>query len=182
MHCQACIHDPSPFLGIASVFDYSGPAAVLVRQFKYQKMDYLSKGLAAALFLQFNGLGWPLPDYLVPVPISFTKGLKRGFNQSSLLSKELGTYLKRPCKNLLKKRIGGVSQARLPLKERELLEKESFYFRDEAQIEGKTILLIDDVVTSGSTLRKCAEILVERNPACIYALTLCKTKISKFNS
>lgn len=176
--CENCVHHSFPYTKMASAFDYVGPPAVLIKKMKYEKLFYLAKGMGAFLFAQFDRLEWPLPDLIVPVPISFFRWLERGFNQSALLAEELSLYLGRPCRPLLKRRAGDFSQARLPLEKREQLQNSSFSLSKKSNIEGKKILLIDDVFTTGSTLHCCADILAEGNPSAIYALTFCKTVVS----
>lgn len=176
--CENCVHHSFPYTKMASAFDYVGPAAVLIKKMKYEKLFYLAKGIGAFLFIQLDRLDWPLPDLIVPVPISFFRSLERGFNQSALLAEELAFYLNRPCHSLLKREPGDFSQARLSLEERQKLERSSFRLSKKRNIEGKSVLLIDDVFTTGSTLSCCADVLAEGNPASIYALTFCKTVLA----
>ena len=73
---------PSQFHCIAAAFDYVGPAASLVKKLKYGNQPYLVKGMAGYLVAQFNELQWPFPDAIIPVPLSFSHWLERGYNQS----------------------------------------------------------------------------------------------------
>jgi ComF family protein len=142
---------------------------------KYGNQRYLAEGMGAFLFAQFEQLGWPIPDMIVPVPISWLRRMDRGFNQSLLLAKELANYIDCPCEDILKRRSGDFSQAALSLEQRQGLVGDSFYLSDKANIKGKTILVIDDVLTSGSTLHRCAEALMEGVPNRLYGLTFCRT-------
>lgn len=173
--CQECAQYPSHFLGMAAAFDYEGPAASLVKHFKYANKPYLARGMAAFLVAQFDQVQWPMPDAIVPVPLSFTHWLDRGYNQSALLAEELGRFLDRPVWKVLKRLSGDYSQAALNLEQRKALEGKRFKKNAKYALEGKIILVIDDVMTSGLTLQRCGEVLGEAHPAALYALTFCRT-------
>lgn len=173
--CTECMHDPSPFYRTGSVFEYNGPAASLVKKLKYGNRPYLAGGMGAFLFAQFNRLNWSVPDACVPVPLSRMHRFERGYNQSELLARELGRYLDCPFRNLLKRKSGDFSQAVLSGDARKSLDSTSFRPVSRNLIEGKTLLLIDDVSTTGSTLRRCGEVLAENGAGLLYALTFCRT-------
>lgn len=164
------------FDGVSIVFEYLGPAASLVQQMKYSNKSYLAKGCGAYLAAQFLQMDWPMPDCIIPVPISWTHLIGRGYNQSLLLAEELGSILHRPVIKALKRRGGDYSQAGLSRKQRLRLNRASFFLNKLINLETKNILLIDDVLTTGSTLRRCAEALAEGFPQKIYSLVLCHTE------
>ena len=172
--CDECLQYPSQYTRMASAFDYEGPAASLVKRLKYAQQPYLAQGMAAFLVLQFDRLQWPMPDALIPVPLSLTHWLERGYNQSARLAEEMGFFLQRPVWHALKRQSGDFSQAALTLEQRKNLDGKRFQKKSNDPLEGKILLVIDDVMTSGSTLRRCAEILRLENPAALYALTFCR--------
>lgn len=172
--CQECSHYPSYYSRMAAAFDYEGPAVSLVKRLKYGGQPYLAQGMAALLVAQFDQLQWPLPDALVPVPLSFTHWLERGYNQSALLAEEMGRLLQCPVWNVLKRQSGDFSQAALNLEQRKGLEGKRFKRTSTYSLQGKILLIIDDVMTSGLTLQRCAEVLQPAYPAALYALTFCR--------
>lgn len=172
--CNECSTSPLPLNGIAAAFDYLGPAASLIRQLKYGGQTYLAKGCGAYLGAQFLRLEWPLPDLIVPVPMAFSRLIDRGFNQSRLLADTLSSILERPVKEVLVRRSGDYSQAGLSRKQRCQLDGENIQLQKGVNIQKTNILLIDDVMTTGSTMRKCAETLLEQSPASLYGLTFCR--------
>lgn len=173
--CRQCSQSQDfPLTQMGAAFEHIGPAATLVQKMKYGGLPYLAKGAAAFLAMQFFSLGWPMPDCIVPVPISSLRFLQRGYNQSLEIALELSTYINRPVLNVLKRKNGGFSQAGLPYKERVALECSAFSLRKSAKLHDKIILLIDDVTTTGSTLQRCAGALQEHCPQAIYALTFTK--------
>ncbi len=173
--CQECLHYPSFFDQIGAVFGYEGPAASLVKRLKYANQPYLAQGMAGFLVGQFARLDWPLPCALIPVPLSFTHWLERGYNQSTLLAEEMGRILQCPVWDALRRQSGDYSQAALSLEQRKGLDSKCFKLKNRYLLQGKVLLIIDDVMTTGSTLQGCGEILSRYEPAALYALTFCRT-------
>ena len=118
-------------------------------------------------------LGWPLPDLIIPVPITTAHWLQRGFNQSQLLAKSMSEILSRPTQEALKRDNLAYSQAGLSYKQRLQMEENSFFLKRGQNLSDKIILLVDDVSTTGTTLKRCAATIIPECPTAIYALTLC---------
>ena len=178
IRCKECYDRGLGVFGVASAFDYGGPAETLVKRFKYSGKGYLAKSAGGFLLAQFSQLEWPIPDIIIPVPLSISHFMIRRYNQSFLLAQELGKFLERPVQNILKRREGDYSQARLSKKERRQLSEDSIYLKSKKSsslLKRKTILLVDDVLTTGTTIKRCAEAIFEGDPAVIYAITLCRT-------
>lgn len=171
--CTACRENPPLLNRVAAAFDYIGPGASLIRHLKYSGKPYLAKGCAAYLAAQFLELDWPMPDVIIPVPITFTHWFERGYNQSRLLADHLGEILNKPVQEAIKRKSGEYSQAGLSKKQRLQLGSSQFSIKKDQQLQDKCLLLIDDVMTTGSTMRKCAEVLLQDCPASIYGLTVC---------
>jgi len=172
--CPACRRLDPILHGMAAAFDYVGPAATLIRKLKYSDQPYLAKGVGAYLAAQFLELQWPWPDRIIPVPISLTHRLDRGYNQSLLLAQSMAEILDAPIQEPLIRKSGDFSQAGLNYKQRMNLKATTFILKKEQHLHDKCLLLIDDVMTTGSTLRRCAEALQEECPASIYGLTVCR--------
>lgn len=172
--CHECMQLPSLYFRMGAAFDYTGPAASLISHLKYRNRPSLAKGMAGFLVGQFDRLQWPLPDALVPVPLSFSRSIERGYNQSSLLAEEMGAILQCPVWHPLKRQSGDFSQSSLSLEQRKGLEAKRFKLNPKVGIEGKVLLVIDDLMVTGSTLRCCAEVLSSGNCNALYALTFCR--------
>jgi ComF family protein len=172
--CPKCWDEEVAFSAVGSAFDYIGPAVRLVCLFKYSKMHGLAKGLAGYLVAQYLRLGWPLPDLIVPAPIQPSHWWDRGYNQSDLLAQEVGRILGVPVESLLRKQEGDWSQAGLSKRQRTQLSSESIWIADREAVQDKVVLLIDDVLTTGTTLRRCSDALYEGFPTELYALTVCR--------
>lgn len=172
--CKDCARRPLCFDGMAAVFDFLGPPATLVKKLKYSNRPDLAEGMAAYLITQFCQLNWPLPEIVIPVPISFVHLWDRGYNQSTLLAQHFSQILQCPMQEVLTRKSGDFSQAGLSRSQRLLLKGEKFGCKKGVDLQNKTLLLIDDVLTTGSTLRRCAENLQSFHPKKIYGLVFCR--------
>jgi ComF family protein len=181
-HCAGCLkegpswchecHEKCPSYDFASAcFDYSGPIQAVIKEFKYNDAPYLAKSLASFLFLQFDAAGWPCPEYITFVPQTLVKRFWRGYNQSELLAKELGKLMNRDVRKLITKRLSGLPQSLLEKNDRKGHE-EPFFCINPQLVEGRRILLIDDVFTTGTTVEQASKALRACEPSEIYVLTI----------
>ena len=115
-------------------------------------------------------------DLITYVPMNYNKEIKRGYNQSKLLANELGKKLNIKVINLLEKSLEIKVQSTLSEKERENNVKNAFKFVEYNNIENKNIILVDDIFTTGSTVRSCSKILKENNCNKICIFTIAKTR------
>lgn len=184
--CELCLWSLVPeeselslgteFQGIGSliaVFPYDGPAGSLVRGLKLRSSPYIAEGMGGYMAHQFLKFDLPLPDIIVPVPLSASHHFSRGYNQSLLLAYEMGKILDRPVLELLGKYSIAYSQMNLSTEDRKNLNKDLFTVRG-AIDRSKRILLVDDVVTTGSTLRCSAQQLAVFEPSSIDAIAFAK--------
>lgn len=126
-----------------------------------------------SLILKFLYLGF----YLVPVPSYIDDNLKRGFNHVEEIFKELHL----PFLHVIQK-TNPIKQSDQKLQDREKII-ERLKIVDEDKIRNKNILLVDDVFTTGSTIKACIELLSEHKPKKIKVLVMCKVlKNEEFSS
>lgn len=171
--CKACREDPPAFKRLAAAFEYMGPAATLLQHLKFHQQPGFAKIAAAYMIVQWERLNWPLPDLIVPAPQSLMHWLTRGYNQSALIAEEIGKLLDRPVSHLLKRAIVSFPQSRLTELQRKNMSTNSVGWKTKKELSDKTIFLIDDVITTGTTLRRCAATLQEGFPKAIYGLAFC---------
>jgi len=152
----------------------------LVHNLKYNYITELSRVLAALLikYLEQAGIFKTMglnasTAILVPVPLHRKRYLARGFNQSALLAEQISEYYKIPKLDLLERTINTKSQVDLKRGERQQNVKDAFIYSAKNNLDkNKKIILIDDVVTTGSTLTECARVLKQEGFNEIYGLVL----------
>ena len=109
-------------------------------------------------------------DYLVPVPLHQLRIAERGFNQSGYIAVGISKVIGIKVGNGILKRIKHTeTQTNLSLPEREKNISGAFKIRRERSIKNKSILLVDDVITTGATIRECGKVLLEAGAKKIYA-------------
>lgn len=111
-------------------------------------------------------------DVVTSVPLSPKRQASRGYNQAELLAKEVAHRLSLPYQRLLHKCKNNQEQHKLSAKEREDNVRGVYKPVNPEKIAGKTILLCDDIVTTGNTLKECAKILLGENAKAIYCATI----------
>jgi ComF family protein len=140
---------------IARLYRYEGRAEQAVRRLKYSRATLLGKPMADRLALFAQTLGVDDLDAIVPVPIHWTRRCYRGFNQSEMLCEAFDP--RRVRTELLVRKKATRQQVGLDPEQRRLNLAEAF--RASPAVAGMSILLVDDVITSGHTARECARTL-----------------------
>jgi ComF family protein len=110
-------------------------------------------------------------DIIVPVPLHPTRRRERGFNQARLLAELLSARISIRCKEVLKRIRYTTTQTALDRAERIENLHNAFRLRKNADVRGLHVLLIDDVLTTGSTLSECARVLKRAGAISVYAAT-----------
>ena len=159
--------------GFTSLFVFEKDKALqqFIHSIKYNKRflnaRYLGKLIGKNLKEQIKN--WNV-DIIVPVPLHSLRKVDRGFNQSRYIAngigKELGINVK---SNLLKRIRYTETQTNLTLKEREENILNAFRAKHKRFIGGKTFLLVDDIITTGATIRECGKVLLDAGAKRIYA-------------
>jgi len=112
-------------------------------------------------------------DMVISVPLHKRKERTRGYNQSLLISRALGKITGIPDKSRLLARIRHTdTQSLLHRNERYINVKDAFTVTDENEVEGKSILLVDDVLTTGYTLNECSKVLKKAGARQVYAVVV----------
>lgn len=172
--CTKCLYRYPPYYRLASVFDYRGPPATLIKQMKYYQKPWLAKSLAAYAVYQLFQLNWPSFDAIIPMPITWVHWMQRGYNQTLHIAEHLSSYLSVPILEAVERKTGEIGQSGKSKRQRKQLSGTTFKLKHSVNLTGKTILLVDDVMTTGTTIEKCADVLLEGCPHKIYVLTCCR--------
>lgn len=117
------------------------------------------------------------PDVITFVPLGFRRWMKRGYNQSGLVAKLIAKRFRLPCVRTMYKCHGVKVQSSLSHEERAANSKNAFGIRKNADIAGKRVLLVDDIITTGSTAAECARMLREMGASAVYVLGMTKTPV-----
>ena len=174
--CGPCITDPAPFSSARAALLFEGSTRELIHQFKYGKRVLLRRplGLLAAAYLD-DCAGKFGADLIVPVPLHSKRLRQRGFNQAILLgeifSQKWGVPLSR---NNLRRIRWTEPQVNLGSAERAANVKGAFAVTSEEEIAGRKIFLVDDVYTTGSTVKECCRVLLKGGAAEIAVLTVAR--------
>ena len=142
-------------------FERDGKVQKLVHSFKYYGNKQLAQylGRIAALEMKNDGLYKEI-DMLIPVPLHPKKERKRGYNQAEWIAKGIEQVYPYPIRKcVIYRKIDTVTQTRKTVYERNLNVEEIFSLNNVDSLEDKHILLIDDVITTGATLRACIKTL-----------------------
>ena len=152
--CGACLAKPPPFDATIAAWRYAFPADRLLQSFKYAGVLALAEPLASALAEAIERRNALRPDVLVAMPLSARRQRERGFNHAHEIARRLSTRLRIPLAQLLCRTRDAPPQAGLTLRERARNVRDAF--EASAGIAGRTVAIVDDVMTTGATLRAAA--------------------------
>jgi ComF family protein len=169
--CLVCRDTPPVWTAAASFGPYDGALRDLILLLKMGKRDELAVPLARLLVGTWRSCGWPLPDAVVPAPMHWWRRWRRGFNQAGLLAGELAELLCAPAQPVVR-RHGGLPQVGRSRSERLKLSSRGFSAR--RAVHG-SILLVDDVLTTGATAMACTRALLRAGAVEVRILTLART-------
>lgn len=171
--CANCAHRQIYFDAAVAVYRGRGIVRQVIHTFKYDRQIHLRHLVARWLCAAFDDerLSGRQFDIIVPVPLHPTRQRERGFNQASLLAELLSSRISIPCKPLLKRIRYTTTQTALDRAERMENLHNAFRLRKNADVRGLHVLLIDDVLTTGSTLSECARVLKRAGAVSVYAAT-----------
>ena len=172
--CPDCRQRQTRIDGIRSPFRFDETIRKAVHELKYRNLKAIAPFLSTLLadYVQLN----PLPgDALLYVPLHPRRLRERGYNQSSLLARELGSHIDLP---VIEDCLVRVNQAQpqvraVNVEQRRRNVAGAFACQDE-RVRGKQIILVDDVCTSGATLESCAAALKDRGATSVWGLTLAR--------
>lgn len=156
------------------VFEENSPIRDLLHGLKYDKKFKLGIFLGKILAANFDERikTWDA-DFIIPVPLHKLKKAERGFNQSYYVAKGLVKSLDVKIKtHIIKRKRFTATQTKLNSEERKENMKDAFVITNKKIIDGKNIILLDDVITTGATISECARILKQNGANNIFAISV----------
>ena len=171
--CANCAHRTIHFDAAVAAYRGRGIVRQIIHDFKYGRQIHLRHLVARWLYAAFDDerLRGREFDMIVPVPLHPARQRERGFNQANLLAELLTAQISIPSKPVLKRVRYTTTQTALDRAERMENLHNAFRLRRNANVRGLRVLLIDDVLTTGSTLSECARILKRSGAISVHAAT-----------
>ena len=173
--CAGCRNTPLVINAIRAPFLMDGAIRQAVHQLKYGNLRAIAPMLGG-LLADFMDAECVSGDALVPVPIHPRRERQRGYNQAHLLAREVSKLLDIPVASRSLSRVNNAPpQARSQsASDRKANVRDSFLCPDSSEVEGRALVLIDDVCTTGATLDACATALKAAGAARVYGVTLAR--------
>lgn len=172
--CGACRRHPPAFDALFALWRYEPPLEQVIHGLKFGRLDFLGGHLAEEIWHRLGGR-LRRAEAVVPVPLHWRRQMVRGYNQAERIARPLARRLGRPLVSALRRRRATPPQARLERASRRANLRRAFAGRRAARIRGRRVLLVDDVTTTGETLRQAAAALKRHGAAHVTALATART-------
>ena len=156
-----------------AIFSYTGPAATLVQSYKYQGNYFLGPRLLNLSIAH----GW-FPkdmgdfDCVIPVPLHPRRRRQRGYNQATLLARQLTGSLEKPLLQKALRRTRDTGQQALLSRPKRRENVRGAFAPGRQSVSGRRVLLVDDVMTTGATAGECAKVLKKEGAHAVMVFTL----------
>ena len=176
--CGRCLKKPPPWSALVAVDDYVPPLSRLIHALKFSGQSALARPLARLLLLAVlqarRTRALPKVDMVVNVPLYQRRHWRRGYNQSDLLCRPLARWLgcQYPVAALTRRHATAI-QHQLNARLRKGNLKNAFHL--EFAVKGLHIAIVDDVVTTGSTVAELSRLLLQSGAASVQVWCLCRT-------
>ena len=172
--CRRCSSQGMAFSCVRSWALFKDPIQSAIHQLKYRQDRGLGEVLARPLVEILQTYHWPI-DLILPVPLDSARRRERGYNQAALLARPVSWRMGIPYSDKSIKRIKQTrQQVGLSLPERQTNLAGAFK-ADRKRVAGGNILIVDDVITTGSTMDACAQALIDAGANKVYGITLARS-------
>jgi ComF family protein len=176
--CGGCIAEPPDFRAARAPMLYDDASRRIVLAFKHADRTHPAPALAAWMH-RAGGEFWAEADIIAPVPLHRWRLFRRRYNQAALLALRLGQLAhKTVIVDLLARQRATPIQGHLSRKERQANVKGAFALNPAAcaDVKDRTVILIDDVLTTGATVNECSKVLLKAGARAVNVLVLARVK------
>ena len=175
--CARCIESKPRIDMMRSLLEFSSEAKDLVHKFKYNDKTNLAKFFAKLIYNRFESDLSDI-DVIITVPMHRLKRIFRNYNPPQILAEGLSKYLQKPVvSNLLFKKRITKNQVGLNRVQRAKNLAGSFGLADNFDLRNKTVLLVDDVLTTGATSNECSKLLKKCKVKSIKLVTIARVNL-----
>jgi len=175
--CADCSSYENHFEASKSLFAYEGLIKKGIYNFKYYNKPYFGKFFGNCIINYMRKTNYMNFDYIVSVPLHMTKMRTRGYNQSELLAKYISNKLSIPYADALKRTKITLKQSTQTKEERRKNLKNAFAIKENSitnSIKNSSVLLVDDVYTTGSTADECSKALLDFGVEKVFVITIAR--------
>ena len=173
-YCKRCRKNYE-LTGIISAVHYDKILKKIIYAYKYDGVRTLAGPLSQLVIQRLNGNFPRGKIILTAIPLHFFRQNERGFNQSEIIAQNVAKAFDLPCYKLLKRKINTKSQIDFAAAKRKKNVVGAFEFIPQSvKVQNKTILLLDDVATTGTTLNEAAKVLKKAGAKSVWGLTIAK--------
>jgi ComF family protein len=184
--CQAAISTPppqrepgSPLAEWRASAQFGGPIQKAIHAYKYKNQRRMAVPLTDRLIAVLEQSGWQ-PTLITAAPLHESRLRERGYNQAALLAERLAQASDLPFRGEIIRRVRA-TRPQVGLNARDRQENVADAFAAQRTAAGESILIVDDVYTTGATLRACAHALREAGAACVWGLAVASAHIDLHN-
>jgi ComF family protein len=174
--CPDCKLQRPKLTRIRSVFLYEGRVIQMIHEMKFAKRARFARYFSEEMYLFFLQHFARRADVIVPVPLHRSREWQRTFNQARLMAEHLSKLSGIPVKNCLRRTRNTISQTFLSGQARRKNLEGAFCVKQNIDLP-KSVLLIDDVITTGATLEACSVLLRKAGVRKIYGLTVARAML-----
>ena len=179
LHCPFCVGKPWAFSKARSIGPYDGALRLAVHRLKFRGQQNFGRILGDVLYRSADAEWWAGVDCIVPVPLHPDRLKQRGFNQAEIVAGQLATSADKPMRQILIRHVSTHPQTGLSQRQRQQNVQGAFCIAlgQGRWVKGKRLLVVDDVMTTGSTLDACARVLLHAGAADVRVATLAITNL-----
>ena len=164
-----------------SVFEYNDVVKSIMHSLKFGRLRGVYKNLIPFLLNSIESIENEI-DLITFIPMNRKKQGLRGYNQSMLASRAISAALTVPCCRLLEEKGGSIAQREFGYAGRFINVIDRYQIVNKSKIEGKTVLIVDDIFTTGATVNECARQLLSAGAERVFSLTMARADLKKLEN